>query len=318
MGLSQPKQTRIYQNHHLDSTRWEHFKPRDGDIVVATSYKCGTTWMQMIVRHLLFEDTEGLLPVMQLSPWVDARFQAPLNEVMEMLEGQEHRRAVKTHLPLDGLPYYSQLKYIVVGRDARDVFMSMWNHYSNYNSRFYEHLAELPDRVGAPLPVCPKDIRDFYRQWISRGWFDWESEGYPFWSNLWHTQSWWNHRDQPNMLFVHYNDLSTDLQGEIGRVADFLDIPVSDERLTAIKEAVTFKNMKANAESIVPEVEQFFEGGSQAFINKGTNKRWVGILNDDDLEMREAAVKRELTPDCAQWLEHGGLVTLADLEGERN
>ena len=41
-------------------------------------------------------------------------------------------------------------------------------------------------------------------------------------------------------------------------------------------------------------------------------------MNDDDLEMHEAAVKRELTPDCAQWLEHGGLVTLADLEGERN
>ena len=48
----------------------------------------------------------------------------------------------------------------------------------------------------------------------------------------------------------------------------------------------------------------------QAFINKGTNRRWLNVLNDDDLEMHEAAVKRVLTPDCAQWLEHGRLATV--------
>ena len=83
---TQPTLNRTYRNHHLDSTRWEHFTPRDGDIVVSTSYKSGTTWMQMIVRHLLFENTEGLAPVMQLSPWIDASFQMPLNNLMDMLE----------------------------------------------------------------------------------------------------------------------------------------------------------------------------------------------------------------------------------------
>ena len=68
--------------------------------------------------------------------------------------------------------------------------------------------------------------------------------------------------------------------------------------------------MKANAESIVPEMERGFDGGPQAFINKGTNRRWLNVLNDDDLEMHEAAVKRVLTPDCAQWLEHGRLATV--------
>ena len=55
--------------------------------------------------------------------------------------------------------------------------------------------------------------------------------------------------------------------------------------------------MKANAEGNVSDV----------FVNKGTNGRWVDVLNDDDLEMHEAAVKRVLTPDCAYWLEHGRL-----------
>ena len=146
---------------------------------------------------------------------------------------------------------------------------------------------------------CPEDIRDFWRPWISRGTFEWESEGYPFCSNLWHTQSWWNHRDHGNILFVHFNDLLADLSGEIRRVAEFLDVEVSRDRLDAITSAVTFKSMKADAEGVVSDV----------FVNKGTNRRWVGVLNDDDLEMHEAAVGRVLTPDCAKWLEHGRLAT---------
>lgn len=43
MDTALPERTRIYQNHHLDSTRWERFAPRDDDIVIATSYKSGTT-----------------------------------------------------------------------------------------------------------------------------------------------------------------------------------------------------------------------------------------------------------------------------------
>jgi len=41
-------------NHHLDGTRWEACRPREGDIVIATSYRAGTTWTQGIVANLLF------------------------------------------------------------------------------------------------------------------------------------------------------------------------------------------------------------------------------------------------------------------------
>ena len=43
-----PERTRIYQNHHLDSTRWDGFVHRPDDIVIATSYKSGTTWTQRL------------------------------------------------------------------------------------------------------------------------------------------------------------------------------------------------------------------------------------------------------------------------------
>ena len=38
MPTKLPKLERVYQNHHLDSTRWDRYTVRDGDIIIATPY----------------------------------------------------------------------------------------------------------------------------------------------------------------------------------------------------------------------------------------------------------------------------------------
>jgi aryl sulfotransferase len=81
--------------------------------------------------------------------------------------------------------------------------------------------------VGKPCPRCPEDIHAFWQSWISRGWFDWEQEGYPFWENMHHTQTWWNCRHLDNIQFFHYADLLANSTGEIKRIAEFLGIDVS-------------------------------------------------------------------------------------------
>lgn len=303
MAAQYPEVKHIYQNHTLDSSRWDRYMPREGDIVVATPYKSGTTWTQMIVMNLVFQDLQ-IRPVWSFSYWLDTRF-SPLDEVIQTLEQQPHRRCIKTHLPLDGLPYYPQTKYIVVGRDARDVFMSLWNHHSNFTNELFRHVNTLPGRVGHPFPRGPEEIRDFWHQWMTTGWFEWESEGYPYWSNLRHVQTWWNYHHLPNILFVHFNDLLGDLKSEIQRIADFLDIAVPDEMLPGIVDAVTFEKTKQNADLLLPDAGQTWHGGAQTFFNKGTNGRWHDVLTADDLLLYDAAVARELTPDCARWLENG-------------
>jgi aryl sulfotransferase len=297
-----PQIKHVYQNHTIDSTRWDPFQPRPDDIIVATPYKAGTTWMQNIVLHLIFQD---LAPrsIFEIAPWLDSR-PRPLDEVVSRLEAQTHRRCIKTHLPLDGLPYFSQVKYIVVGRDARDVFMSLWNHHSNYTPDVYERVNNTPGRVGDPMPPCTETIREFWHHWISRGWFEWESEGYPYWSNLRHIQTWWNYRHLPNILLVHYNDLLETLEVEIRRIADYLEIEVSQKTLTSIANLVRFSSMKQYAQQLIPDADNAWKGGAQTFINKGTNGRWREVLTDEDLGMYAAAVARELTPECAYWLEH--------------
>lgn len=133
--------------------------------------------------------------------------------MLARLEAQQHRRSVKTHLALDGLHFFPQVKYIVVGRDARDVAMSLWNHYRGQKDETFGPANSTSAQEHMPPP--PADIHGFWQSWITQGVFPWESEGYPFWGNLHHTQSWWVFRHLPNILFVHYSDLKSDLSGEI-------------------------------------------------------------------------------------------------------
>jgi aryl sulfotransferase len=300
-----PQVEHVYQNHHLDSTRWNHFKPRPGDVVIATPIKSGTTWTQAIVLHLIAQDRQRR-DIWKNSIWLDWRGE-PLSETMDALEAQTHRRVIKTHLPLDGLRYFPDMKYIVVGRDARDVFMSLWNHYSNYTPEFMDVLNNTPARVGDPMPEPPTDMLAFWRKWTTAGWFEWETEGYPFWSNLGHVRSWWNYRHLPNILLVHYNALLADMPGEIERIAGFLGIKLSRSMRDDVAELVSFASMKRDAEQINPGSHGVFKGGPATFINKGTNGRWREVLTPADLELYYAAARRELSADAQRWLETGGL-----------
>jgi aryl sulfotransferase len=301
--------SRVYQNHHLDSTRWDVFEPRVGDVVVTSAYKAGSTWTQQILLLLLGGRPESILELNQLSIWVDARFRRGSKaELAERLRVCTGPRLLKSHLPRDGLPIHPQVRYLVGGRDARDVFMSLWNHYGSYTDFAYATLNDPEGRVGEPLPRCPDDPHALWREWITRGWFPWESEGYPFWSNMHHTQSYWDQRDQPNFLFVHYNDMLADLEGEVRRIARFLGIDASDERIALTVETTTFANVKRAVAETADHPRGgpgIFRGGLHTFFHQGTTGRWRALLTPEDLELYAQAKRRVLSPDCAAWLEHG-------------
>lgn len=304
-ALSQPQVRHVYQNHHLDTTRWYGFKPRQDDIVISTSYKAGTTLTQTIVANLLFPDGNLPAPVTSFMPWLDMRVR-PLDEVMSALEAQTHRRCIKTHLALDGLPFFHQVKYVVVGRDPRDVFMSLLNHYGEHKPEFFDLLNNSPGRVGDPFPRYDGDVHKLWRNWITRGWFDWEQDGYPYWSHLHHAKTWWEFKHLPNIRFVHYNDLRRDLEGEMRKLARWLEISVPEQRWPAVVEACRFETVKAHPEKVMSDsANMFWNDGTQTFFFKGTNGRWKDLLTEEELELYRQAMLERLPADCARWLERG-------------
>ncbi len=306
-----PKKLHEYTDHVvIDSTRWRVYNHRPGDVVISTSYKTGTTWMQTIVANLIFQDGAFPAPVSVMSPWLDMAI-LPLDQISQALEAQTHRRFIKTHLALDGLPFFETARYVVVGRDLRDVFMSIWNHHSGYSDQLKALSKERAAMVGREYPTDFADLHDMFRAWIDTSWFDWESSGYPYWSHLHHAQTWWNYRHLPNILMVHFADLLEDPERQVRRIAKHLDIAIDEQLLPGILERISFKGMKENFGAIMPEAKELFREGANTFMNKGTNGRWQGVLTEAELEQCRAAVARETTPDCANWLEHGGEHRLA-------
>ena len=87
---------RRYRSSDEDSARWDGFAFRDGDVVVSTRSKHGTTWVQHILLLFIHGDRRRTLPLVELSPWLDHLVE-PRSAVVARLDAQDHRRVIKTH-----------------------------------------------------------------------------------------------------------------------------------------------------------------------------------------------------------------------------
>ena len=295
-SIAWPRKTRDIHNHHFDSTIWDAFEFRDDDIVIGTYAKSGTTWTQQIVGQLIFQGAEDV-DVAALSPWLDLRVPGKA-EKLAPVAAQTHRRFLKTHLPVDALVYSPRAKYLYVVRDGRDVVWSMHNHHANANELWYRVLNDTPGRVGPPIEPPPASVRQYFLDWLAR-------DGHPFWPFWENVRSWWEIRELPNLMLLHFNELKADLPGQIRRIAAFLGIPIDARRWPAIIEHCSFDYMKANASKSVPLGGVFWDGGAQTFIHKGTNGRWRDVLSEADCRWYEETAVRELGGQCAHWLATG-------------
>ena len=276
-----------------DNRRWKGFRLRPGDVLVCTPPKCGTTWVQAIVAQLLFPD--GRLPdsLIRFAPWLEARF-APRDRVVACLEAQQHRRQIKTHSPAEAVPWNPDASYIVVGRDGRDTFLSACNHVRSMRPDLAAELAMSAMAEGIELAPPPPmdDDRAMLGWWMEHG---------GFFRVL---TSYWALRDQPNVLFVHYDDLKQDLAGQVQRMTAFLGLAIAEEQLPAILQRCSFEWMKANAEQFADFGELFVQG-AESFFHRGVAGRWRSELSDDDLREYDRRSRELLPPELKAWLDRG-------------
>jgi len=310
----------------LDTRIWDSIEPRNDDIIIATPAKAGTTWTQEIVSQLIFDgsppnDTTGMM----LSPWASMR--SPLlrdNALFPQLTGQyQFRRFFKSHEPVGSVPYFSMencgknVKYIVVGRDYRDIIWSLHNHHCSLGP-LADMQTNLPFKDGhefTRMPFASELVQQFGGEFTPKDMWDLALQkgipelsetidGYPYWSNLWIIGSWLNIKDKgyDNIMYIHYNNLKDDLPGMIKKIAEYLEIDYDVSKFDTILHNCTFEAMK-NKKS--PEMEAAFKGGFKSFINKGTGGRWKDTLNDDDIMQYKELASYYMNDDQIHWLETG-------------
>lgn len=286
-----------YRSYDEDSARWVGFPFRQGDIVISTRSKYGTTWMQMIAALLVFQ-TPGLPhPLAELSPWLDWLV-APREEVYARLAEQQHRRFIKTHTPLDGIPLDARATYIVVARHPLDAAVSLYHQGDNLDRA---RIRRLTGRHETDEPAPPRpSLHEWMLLWINGDATPQEQlDSLP--GVLWHLSDAWARRSERNVVLVHYDDLVADLEGEMRRLATLLGITVPGEIWADLVAAATFESMRARAQQDAPDPSGVLKDNA-AFFRRGTSGAGLELLTPDEVAAYHARTAQLATPDLLAWL----------------
>ncbi|MFC4018892.1 sulfotransferase domain-containing protein [Micromonospora sp. GCM10011542] len=292
-----PASPHRYRSADEDSARWTGFPFRTGDIVISTRSKSGTTWMQMICALLVLGTPELPAPLTELSPWLDWLVE-PRDEVYRRLAAQPHRRFIKTHTPLDGVPLDPRAHYVVVARHPLDMAVSLYHQAGNLDR---ERLREL---TGQAAPAGPPRPRPSVQQWLP-SWVDQDVDPRAELDSLpgvmWHLGDAWARRHEPNVELVHYDDLRTDLAGQMRRLADRWGLAVPERRWPELVEAATFDRMRERADRLAPDRLGVLRD-RRAFFRRGGSGQGRELLDEAALARYRTRAAALAPPDLLAWL----------------
>ena len=302
-----------YTSADEDSARWEGFSFRPGDVVISTRSKSGTTWMQMICALLIFQTPELPAPLGKLSPWLDWLI-TPREQVLARLEAQAHRRFIKTHTPLDGIPLDPRATYIVVGRHPLDLAVSLFHQSSNINR---DRVRELTGRTDSVARRPRPGLHQWLVSWVDSGDRpEEELDSLP--GVMWHLSDAWARRADsdpsgPAVLLMHYDDLLANLDGEMRRLAGLLGISVPEELWPSLVRAATFGEMRARAAAQAPDPAGVLKDPA-AFFRRGYSGAGREVLSAAELARYYRRTARLAPPDLLAWLHREGIASLGRVE----
>jgi Sulfotransferase domain len=172
------------------------WQPRPTDVVITPFGKCGTTWLQQTFHTLRTRGDMDFDDISRVVPWIETALLLGID--LEAPQRAEPR-GFKSHLSFDRLSRGARC--VVSLRDPRDALVS---HFRFTEGWFFE-----PGSIG---------IADYAVSWIDGGYFD-------------HLISWWQQRDNPDVLLTTYEQMSADPEAMVRRLAAFCGLPLDAELL---------------------------------------------------------------------------------------
>jgi len=284
---------RNYRGDITDPDRWNTWKPREGDILVCTPPKCGTTWTQTILAMLINGGPNLPEKLPTLSPWVDADLGVPENDVTAALAAQHGRRVVKTHTPADGFPIWQGVIVIAVYRHPLDVFFSLRKHAANMKNTQEDHAMRMP---------VPHSIRNFLEGTSDVEDFDKDTLA----TLTEHYAETVLSGRLPDLRLFHYADMIRDGRTTVEMLAKAANIDTNAALIDAVTEATSFGAMKAKAADYAPVGGTGFWKSDAGFFDSASSQKWEGQLTKEEIELYRARLTN-LIPDvlARAWLESG-------------
>jgi aryl sulfotransferase len=264
--------------------------------------------MQNIVGMLLLDRTDLGAPISELSPWLDMLLRTD-DEVFGLFEAQAHRRWIKTHTPLDGVPWLPTVIYIAVVRHPLDVALSDRDHSANQDIARVRALrtaviGELDPALAATWPDPPDDPAEHLRWFIDNDLPPSGSGPNGLADFCEQARTYWERRHVANVHLFHYRDLWSDLDGEMRRVAAALGVPVDEAHWPEFVAAATFESMRSRADSTAPEAQLGVWHRPRQFFRQGGPRDWATLLGVRDISHFHERLD-ELAGDAAPWILNG-------------
>ncbi|XP_077532459.1 sulfotransferase ssu-1-like [Haemaphysalis longicornis] len=258
------------------------YSPRVGDVLIVSYPKCGTTWIQHIVCNIFHDGAPPgtFLDIMRLTPFLEV-------VGAEGVPATSQPGTIKTHLPFNKHRYSVKAKYIYITRNPYDCCVS-----------YYYHTKLFP-------AYCFKEgtFEQFFQMFVE-GKVD-------FGDYFEHVLSWYNYRNENNVLFVTYEQLKKDTPGMVLKIADFLGkeqygdkLRQRPEILAKILNATSIESMRKLNPSVAkqlastfPDPEHVVRGASRSLAKKTTQGDFVrkGIVGDwrDHFSLEKVARMKE-------------------------
>jgi aryl sulfotransferase len=277
--------------------RWARFAFRPGDIVISTLRKSGTTWLQMICALLIFQTQDLPAPMSVLSPWMESDSHTR-DQLYGQLAGQQHRRFIKSHLALSDMPVLdTEATFLVMARNPLDAAVSFYYQEDNYEKA----------RSRLRGQESPPPARPAAREWL----LDWITDESPVLNAgslryaMWHLAAAWKHRDAPNVVLMHYDDLCADLEGQMRHLAAQLGILVPETRWPGLVSAATLAGMRAIADRVQP-LQDGVLAEPAAFFRRGSSGAGQELLTAEELAGYHARAIELAPADLLAWLHRDG------------
>ncbi len=145
------------------------------------------------------------------------------------------------------------------------------------------------DGIGVTPPPPLHDVHAWFAQWLQEA------------SLFAHLASFWPRRGDDNVLFVHFADLSADLDGQMRRIAAFLGVDIDEAVWPGMVERCGFANMRAPSEQIGYYAERL-DGGGSTFFHKGASGQWRDVLTEAQSLAYQQRAREFLPADALDWL----------------